>query len=338
MEATASSLLLPWHNQQWQAITTGIKLDRMPHGLICHGTPGAGQFEFAMGLSQRLLCQSPASDDMPCGQCPQCFMVRNKQHPSIRLIEPEEENKGIKVDQVRDIHHFIMTTTSSQYPYKIVIINPADGLNITASNSLLKLLEEPASDSCIILCTSQLHHLLPTIRSRCQKLAFIPQWDQSIAQWLGARLSPQVDPHLMFQLALGGPLLALHIASSEVLSARDQWFDDVLKYFNRGCSLTWLSKQWLNLEFPTLLVWLTTCLNDILKLRVHDEPINLIHSDKLEILQNLREKLELKQIYDVLDLLCTMKRQWLAKINLNRELLVERILIEFEKGKCINDR
>lgn len=95
-------------------------------------------------------------------------------HPDYFFVEPLEETKTIKIDQIREL-----TTSLSQKPqhaeYQVVVLALAEQMNLAAANALLKTLEEPAEHVKIILITEQLSRVLPTLRSRCQikRFAFV---------------------------------------------------------------------------------------------------------------------------------------------------------------------
>ena len=96
---------------------------------------------------------------------------------------PEETGKQIKVDLIRDLIGFIQL--SSQYNrYKICIIEPAEAMNRSSSNSLLKTLEEPPGQSLIILLSYQPSRIPVTIRSRCQHINFSADSSKNTLEWI----------------------------------------------------------------------------------------------------------------------------------------------------------
>ena len=90
---------------------------------------------------------------------------------------------SLKVDQVRALNEFIYST-AQQGGYRVVILNPADSMNTASANALLKMLEEPGADTLILLLTSKIGQLLPTIKSRCQHIECHPPAEQDAIQWL----------------------------------------------------------------------------------------------------------------------------------------------------------
>jgi DNA polymerase III subunit delta' len=145
----------------------------LPPSLIFAGPDGVGKRMAAVALAQLLNCTSPAggagSPDS-CGECASCRRIARGVHADVLIVEPEDSGT-IKVEQVRDA-----IDRSAYRPFegrrRVVIVDDADALVGPAQNALLKTLEEPPPASVFILVTSRPDTLLPTVRSRCQRLRF----------------------------------------------------------------------------------------------------------------------------------------------------------------------
>lgn len=151
------------HNQVQSRILQALKQERLAHALLFSGPSGIGKKKMAWALAQRLLCESHSS----CGQCYTCLSVCKKESEHILNIQTELLN--LKISDVQPIHSFLSLGTTR---FKIVIIDSADKLNLTAANSLLKVIEEPTDKSFFFLISSQPHKLPVTIRSRLQNIRF----------------------------------------------------------------------------------------------------------------------------------------------------------------------
>ncbi|HEV8690766.1 MAG TPA: DNA polymerase III subunit delta' [Ideonella sp.] len=180
------------------------------HALILHGGAGSGQFELAWRAAQAWLCeQSPA----PCGQCPSCHLVLARSHPDLKLLMPEtvqlalgwsegggddadgdgeggksrrKPSREIKIDAVRQAIDWAHTS-SSRGRGKVLLFHPADAMNATSANALLKTLEEPAAGTRLLLCVDDPERLLPTVRSRCQRVRLAPPDEATAEAWLTAQ-------------------------------------------------------------------------------------------------------------------------------------------------------
>ena len=86
-----------------------------------------------------------------CGTCHACRLIAGRAHPNVLWVEPEKEGQTIKVDQIREVSEFV-NQSSLQGVHRIVLINPANAMNMHAANALLKTLEEPSSGAIIFIC------------------------------------------------------------------------------------------------------------------------------------------------------------------------------------------
>ena len=110
-------------------------------------------------------------------------MIAKNQHPDLHRIRPEGTSRAVKVEQIREASEFLSMTSHAGGP-KIVIIEQSHQMNASAANALLKTLEEPNPDSYLLLVTESVSSMMPTIKSRCQRLQFeVPRFEDSL-EWL----------------------------------------------------------------------------------------------------------------------------------------------------------
>jgi DNA polymerase-3 subunit delta' len=155
---------------------------RLPHALLLIGQRGLGKFAVAQAFAASLLCEQAQADGLACGRCLACNWFSQGHHPDYRLLQPQalalaeegesEEGKKkasqqITIDQVRGLDDFFNVGTH-RAGLRIVVINPAEAMNRSTANSLLKVLEEPPPSTLFLLISNEPLRLLPTIRSRCQ--------------------------------------------------------------------------------------------------------------------------------------------------------------------------
>ncbi|TSA48391.1 MAG: DNA polymerase III subunit delta' [Nitrosomonadales bacterium] len=228
--------IFPWQSELWGSLMS-IR-QRMPHALLLQGRAGTGKVQFASTLAQSLLCDTPTANGIACGACPSCGWFLQGNHPDFRLLEPEDaadsdaedggEQEGAKetksrkkhriaVHQVRALGDFFNLSTHRQ-GLRIVLLHPAESLNPASANALLKMLEEPPPATLFILVTHQPQLLLPTIRSRCNKVTMPPPSRQMAEQWLAAQGIQDCSQRLAY---VGGSPLAA-VSSDEETEARRQ--------------------------------------------------------------------------------------------------------------------
>lgn len=155
-------------NEETKKYFTGaISAGKLAHAYIFEGTAGSGKKTLARGICMLMACREHG--DEPCGLCENCIAVAHGTCPDIHMLTVEECKKTIGVDEVRD---FFATAslTPSVLDFKAYIIDKADTLTLQAQNALLKIIEEPPSYTYIFLLCENSEKLLPTVRSRAQKI------------------------------------------------------------------------------------------------------------------------------------------------------------------------
>jgi DNA polymerase III subunit delta' len=208
--------IYPWQSASWTRLTQHHK--SLAHALLIHGKIGIGKRQFAQALSQYLLCDNPING-LACNSCAKCTWFNEGNHPDFILIAPEDGSSDdestkkttkktqISVSQIRLLIEKLSLTNHSTNARRIVLICPAEALNVASANALLKALEEPPDNTLFLLVTHQLNRLLPTIISRCQRIA-MPLPDKEVAgAWLIQQGIKEVDALLAY--CGGSPLLAL---------------------------------------------------------------------------------------------------------------------------------
>ncbi|MDA0979593.1 MAG: DNA polymerase III subunit delta' [Proteobacteria bacterium] len=210
--------LLAWHTPHWDRFVTQLHHDRLSHAYLLAGPAETGKSTLAEQMAARLLCQGASGSELACGTCSRCRLIAAGTHPDLLRVTLKE-SKQILVDQVRSLGEWAQQT-SQQGGVKVCLIDPADCLNIQASNALLKSLEEPPKDTILILVTNRPARLLPTLRSRCQRLEVsLPERDVAV-RWLASRIPGDQDPELLLEIAGGSPLRVTNHLSDEYLALR----------------------------------------------------------------------------------------------------------------------
>jgi DNA polymerase-3 subunit delta' len=155
-------------NQATALLLRAVASGRLAHALLFDGPDGVGKRSAALGLGLALCC--PASPNLGCGDCDVCRRILSGQHPDVRVLAPETNQ--FLIEQAKDVVA-LASTRPHEAPARVLVIDKADCLNPSAANCLLKTLEEPLPGNFIVLVTSAPARLLPTIRSRCQRIRFV---------------------------------------------------------------------------------------------------------------------------------------------------------------------
>lgn len=150
-----------------QTLTNAISSGAVSHAYLFSGQRGSGKTTMARLLAKAVNCENLQGRN-PCNSCSSCMEVNEGR--AIDLIEVDAaSNRGI--DEIRELRDGIrFAPTKSKY--KVFIIDEAHQLSKDAANALLKTLEEPPSHAIFILATTEIHKMIPTIISRCQRFDF----------------------------------------------------------------------------------------------------------------------------------------------------------------------
>jgi len=221
----AGELPLPWLREP---LTRALQLARS-HALLLHAPQDVGQFDLSLVLAQAWLCERP--DRAPCGECGSCRLVRQRTHADLRIVVPDamrlqfdwlveddpllrasaKPSREIRIEQVREAIEWTQRSAGSARG-RALVIHPADALNLPAANALLKTLEEPPGSLRIVMAGSDPQRLLPTLRSRMQRLRVTAPDTAHALAWLNAHGAPLASRALA--VSGGSPLAALTLHDS----------------------------------------------------------------------------------------------------------------------------
>jgi len=209
-------MVLPWFDSTISTLRRVLGEDRLPHGLLVVIPEGWGRDDFLRELVRTMLDLRSVPSQLDTFA-----------HPDFRWVQSYDEDgepsKVIQVGAIRDLGEFVVQRVASA-SRKVAVLPQAHNMTINATNALLKTLEEPVSNCCLVLETSRPGQLLPTILSRCQKLPFRFRRADAL-QWLEESLAGKVNigkraeaaegvAYAMgeaLELCGGGPLHALEL-------------------------------------------------------------------------------------------------------------------------------
>ena len=201
---------------------------RLHHAWLLTGPQGVGKATFAYRAARRLLGAAPdpahgalASDP----QHPVSRQVAARSHPDLLVLEREgpdgKPRRIIPVDEARRLAEFFSKSPAAA-PHRVAIVDAADDLNVNAANAILKTLEEPPPRGVLLMVSHAPGRLLPTIRSRCRRLAFQPLGVEAAADFVRARTDVNPEEALrLARMADGAPGRALALAAAEALAMDD---------------------------------------------------------------------------------------------------------------------
>lgn len=211
---------LPWQQAPWDRVQAALRNNRLPHALLLAGPRGVGRGHFARGISHFLLCEAPPETRKPCGQCRGCIQIAAGLHPNLFLVQTAEGKRDIAIDDLRDLMERLHL--SSHYGQaKVVIFEPADALNISGVNALLKTVEEPPPATYLLFIAERWRALPATLRSRCQILRLGPPSETQALTWLQQQHPERNVSDL--RAWIRAPLLAEAALDPDAVQTRQQW-------------------------------------------------------------------------------------------------------------------
>lgn len=321
MDSTA----YPWQQEQWQRLNNQRRQDSLPHALLLVGQAGLGLDYFAKLLARSLLCSNSSDNFNPCGECPSCREVLQKVHPDYQEITLLDGKKSILVDQIRALNQFF-ALTSGEGSRKVVVISPADQMNINASNSLLKTLEEPSGSATIVLVGHHLHRLPATVKSRCQMIKFTAPEQAQAVQWLEARGHDRSGQ--LLQLAQGAPCLAEVMDDEGLYTSYVSIMEGALASQRGRKTIGQLRAEWKTCEIHLLVEWSLSLLRDCIRVASHLPDGSFENPLYLNQLRELSNRLHLMPLFRVYDHLVQLNDT--LDHSLNPELLLDDVLLAWQ--------
>ncbi len=315
----------------------------MPHALLLHGRRGIGKQDFARALAEAMLCESNTLEGFSCGNCGSCNWLSQGSHPDFRMIEPEDRNEEgeteysgefsiagrqkkksrlILIEQIRALGDLI-SLTSHRHGLRVVLLHPAESLNLNASNALLKMLEEPPPATLFILVTSQLPRILPTIRSRCHKIAMPVPSRSEAESWLETQ--GVTSPQFCLSQAGGAPLTALDV-EKQALRESIETFSAQLSRCARidpmSSAANWGKEEYAQ-ALSVLQKWIYDLASSCLTSRVRYFP------EQISSLQAMSKSVDLPALLDFQRVLAVAQAH--ENHPLNTELQLEALLVRYSQ-------
>ncbi|NNM59301.1 MAG: DNA polymerase III subunit delta' [Legionellales bacterium] len=306
------TLTYPWHQAAWQQIQNYQNEKRFPHALLISGVPGLAKKTFVERLARILLCEKQNEN---CTDCFSCRLADLRGHPDYSEMVPADDSKAIKIEQIRDIIDFISQTTNRS-GNRVILIAPAEMMNIAAANALLKTLEEPPSGSHFLLISHSPAQLPATVRSRCQSIKIYPSFDEATVSWVAQQIQQdRVIAAALLERADGSPQQAVELAQQNINQIQQQLLDELAGLLIEPFQLLSIAVRWQKQGLLSVLDNLIRLLNNIVKQRV-----------TLTGEQCLLASISLEKLIQYTQYVFEVRKELILNPNLNPQLLSETLL------------
>jgi DNA polymerase III subunit delta' len=311
------------HDRQKDILRRALTSGRLAHAYLFDGPEGIGKRLIALALVRAIFCHQGTG----CGNCSACRKVDHHNHPDLHLLEPD--GASIKIEQIRALQREL-SFRPLEASKKICLIDGAEKMNQSSGNALLKTLEEPSSDTLMILLSARAEGVLPTIRSRCQRLPFTRIPRETLRTVLVERMGiDETEGHILAALSEGSFLKALGKDRDLYLERRREILKNltalspgsIVPLFELAHELATREKD----RLPEIIEILQAFYRDLLLYRNGYPESELVNIDLLEKIRRVGNRESNRSLQCKLDALAAGRRQ--LERNANRELVMDVLLL-----------
>ncbi|MDN3610502.1 DNA polymerase III subunit delta' [Vibrio ostreicida] len=317
--------LYPWLEHLWQEWQLGLDSERFSNSALLCADEGLGAEQLVERFSRAVMCRNYTSE--ACGFCHSCQLMLSHTHPDFHRIEPEKVGKAITVEQIRQCNR--LAQESSQLSgVRLFVIEPAESMNESAANALLKTLEEPAQTCMFLLVSHRPHQLLPTITSRCQQWHVASPSAEALTVWLNGQTGSSI-PAYVAHIHNNAPVKTQQFFDAGSMEKYHQIESEMLAVAAQKGNYAAFAKQ-LAGEPTEYLKWLWYLMTDAQK--VH---FGIEQSFSTPRAKELAAKLSYDVLYQQSERLSRLIEQLTEHSGLNTELLILDWLIKFDEETCL---
>ncbi len=313
-------------------LQNALSQKKIAHAYIIQGEHFSGKEFVAKVFAAALQCEKQETE--PCGECRSCKQMASGNQPDVIYVGHEKPN-SIGVEDVRQQINNDIAIKPYSSPYKIYIINEGEKMTPQAQNALLKTLEEPPAYAVLLILTSNVDALLPTILSRCVVLNMRPVKDEEVKEYLMKELMiPDYKADICVAFARGNIGRAKHLAISEefdnirnealslVKNIRTMELHEVMSAVRRINEYQMDVNDYLDV----LSIWY----RDVLLFKATNDANHLIFKEEIQYIRKAADKSAYEGIENILKALDNAKNR--LRANVNFELVMELLFITIQEN------
>ena len=314
-------------------LENAIRRNKVSHAYIINGERNAGKEFIAKTFAMALQCEN-RQDIEPCQECHSCKQAQSSNHPDIIFISHEKPGT-IGVEDIRRQINSDVAIKPYSGPRKIYIMNEGEKMTVQAQNALLKTLEEPPEYAVILILTTNVDSLLPTILSRCVVLNMKPVRDDQIKRFLMENMEvPDYKANICVAFARGNLGKARLLAKSEEFDKVKEEAITLLKYINEMelneivAAIKKINEYKFDVNdyMDILAIWY----RDVLLFKATHDANNLIFREEIQYIRKVADKSTYEGIELIIDALEKSKQRLSA--NVNFDLTMELLLLTIKEN------
>lgn len=313
-------------------LINALQTGKVSHAYIVNGEKSSGKEFIARVFAMALQCERGETE--PCQECHSCKQALSDNHPDIIRVTHEKPNT-ISVDDIRAQVNNDVGIKPYSGPRKIYLINEAEKMTVQAQNAILKTLEEPPSYAVILLLTTNVNALLPTILSRCVVLNMKPVPDEQVKRYLMEQLQvPDYKAEVCVAFARGNIGKARALASSEEFENVKAEALSLLKYIGQMelnemiAAIRKINEY--KLEVSDYLDICAIWYRDVLLFKATNDVNHLVFREEIQALRETARQCSYEGIETIIKALDTAKKR--LEANVNFELTMELLMLTIQEN------
>ena len=313
-------------------LQNAISTNKVSHAYIINGERSSGKEFIARIFAMALQCEKGGAE--PCGECHSCKQALSNNQPDIVYVSHEKPN-SIGVEDIRAQINGDIGIKPYSSPHKIYIMNEGEKMTVQAQNALLKTLEEPPAYAVILILTTHVEALLPTILSRCVVLNMKPVSDALVKKFLMEELAvPDYKANICVAFARGNIGKAKLLASSEEFEKVKDEAITLVKYINdmEINEIVKAIKKITEYKFDVndYLDILSAWYRDVLLFKATKDVNSLIFREEIQQIMRVSDRSTYEGIETIVKALQQAKRRLEANVNL--DLTMELLLLTIKEN------
>lgn len=318
------------HKEQINFLQKMLMTGKLSHSYIFEGVSGIGKKAIGLAFAKLIFCNEEAA--IHCDTCDSCKRFESGNHPDFMMIVPD--GKSIKNEQIEQFQEFV-----SIKPYlgnhKVILIDEASTMTVSAQNRILKTLEEAPKNVVIIFVCDTMSALLATIVSRCQSIRFNRLEGQMMASYLRSHFELSEEEALVYsQFGDGSLKKAIDAVTSESFKEARLLGIKLLMAIHRKerTKTITLADELSKLEV-TLADFtdvLETYYRDLMMLLIFGTPNRMMNKDYHHELVACGQLIQRKKLINYIEVIEETKR--MLRENVNESIAFDGLIVALQEG------